>query len=295
LRRTLDAAARAATQCANLDVLINGAPQLAKELLDNLQARPLDRPAGLTLRIWSIPLGDKANAWNQYIHHLWAGQELVFFIDGYVRLNSDAIEQLGGAVQADPQALGGSGVPTVGRSARALRQNMLVNGGFHGNLCCLKAGVLAHMRQSSVFLPVGLYRTDSLMGALLCFGLDPSTCLWEDYRIHVQGHASWQLDPPRWWRVNDVLAYSKRLLRQGRGQLEKLAIAEHLVTRLQAPQSLPRTARELVLNWAERDPAGLQSALRSQPWLRLALWQLRSAVVSPLTDRSPTLLSRNGA
>jgi hypothetical protein len=75
----------------------------------------------LTLRIWSIPLGDKANAWNQYIHHLWAGQELVFFIDGYVRLNSDAIELLGGAVQSDPQALGGSGVPTVGRSARALR------------------------------------------------------------------------------------------------------------------------------------------------------------------------------
>ena len=131
LRQTLDAARVSASACAVIHVLVNGNPVLAHALADEQTRGPAhsdysngdpDRPSHMaqrpTVHIWSIPLADKANAWNQYIHQIWAGETLAFFIDGYVRLNPDAVGLLGSAVQANAQALGGTGCPPWGARPR---------------------------------------------------------------------------------------------------------------------------------------------------------------------------------
>jgi hypothetical protein len=43
-----------------------------------------------SLRIWSITVGDKAFAWNEYLHRIWPASAMTFFIDGYAEVRSDA-------------------------------------------------------------------------------------------------------------------------------------------------------------------------------------------------------------
>ena len=280
LRQTLDAALLASGAGACVHVLVNGNATLAQALASAIAGEHKSGtfPASYSnAQVWSIPFGDKANAWNQFIHEIWRGEEIAFFIDGYVRLNADAIELLGNAVAANPKALGGTGVPTVGRSAAALRHDLITNTGFHGNFCCITGGTIHQMREMQIRLPIGLYRTDGLMGALLSYALDPGTHVWEDSRIHVHPQASWQTEQAKWWRIKDLRAYAKRALRQARGNLEKAAFADHLVNRLCSPAALPATASEMVLEWAARCPDDFKPLVQGRLLVRVAYKSLLKA------------------
>ncbi len=299
LRRTLASALVSAHGLASIDVLVNGNSQLASDIakdVGGLDASARHVGTGLQaprLRIWSIPFGDKANAWNQYIASIWNGETIAFFVDGYVRLNADAIALLGQAVAANEQALGGTGVPTMGWSAKSLRTNLITNTGFHGNLCCIKGVVLEQMRKQAIRLPIGLYRTDSLMGAFLCFAMDPTTHQWEDFRIHVQADASWQIDVARWWHPQDLRAFFRRLGRQSRGLLENRAISEHLVARAQLPQDMPGTACELVRAWSLRCSAEFHSLWKVNPLVRRAYRQVCEAKMPAEVEKLPVLISQS--
>ena len=297
LLRTLEAARVSASACAVIHVLVNGNPALANALAGELTQRPFGAPkqgSGPALKVWSIALADKANAWNQFIHQLWAGEAMAFFIDGYVRLNADAVELLGSAVEANAQALGGTGVPTMGRSAKALRKNMIVNTGYHGNFCCIKGDTLRQMRDKQIRLPVGLYRTDSLMGAILCYGLDPGNHIWEDHRIHVHPTASWQIDPAKWWRVRDLRAYLKRYFRQVRGKIENAAFADHLANRRCSPATLPATAQEMVRDWVGRCRDEAQAMTQRNLFIRFAMREFHHAALSKSEQIQPEIVWHGG-
>ena len=38
------------------------------------------------MRVWHLPLRDKASAWNHFVHHLWPGADTTFILDGYARV-----------------------------------------------------------------------------------------------------------------------------------------------------------------------------------------------------------------
>ncbi|MDR3369912.1 hypothetical protein [Rhodoferax sp.] len=293
LRRTLEAALRSAAHCSVVHLLVNGNPTLADALAAELRLRQgaLELPpASPDLKVWSIPLADKANAWNQYLHRLWAGEEITFFVDGYVRLNPDAVTLLGNVVAANAQALGGSGVPTMGRSAKAIRETMILNTGYHGNFCCIKGDTIGQMRAKQIRLPVGLYRTDSLMGAILSYSLDPSTHVWDDVRIQVHPTASWQIDAAKWWRMNDLQAFFRRRLRQARGELEKAAFSEHLAKRRRVPAELPDTTKELVSAWVTTCPEDYKRLARKHFLTAKALESFRTPRGMRPADLEPELV-----
>lgn len=294
LGRTINAAQIAAKGKANIDVLVNGNVPLAIALTNQLCSQPRASNAA-TVRVWSVTVGDKANAWNQYIHHIWSGEDIAFFVDGYVRLNPDAVQLLGDAVAARADVRGGTGVPRMGRTAKSMRAQMSHEGGFHGNFCCIKACAIAQLRQRRIVLPFGLYRVDSLMGALLNFGLDPARNDWVTSRIFVHPDASWQTDPKHWWRTAHIQAQVKRIFRQSRGVLENLALRDHLHVRKQAPESLPATASELVIDWIRRCPAQASDALWHNPLARRALADIRQSTVSVTDNSPPNLMGSNAA
>lgn len=294
LGRTISAAQIAAKDRANIDVLVNGNEPLAVALTNQLCLQPSACDAA-AVRVWSVTVGDKANAWNQYIHHIWSGENIAFFVDGYVRLNPDAVQLLGDAVGARPDVHGGTGVPRIGRTANAIRAEMALEGGFHGNFCCIKASAIEQLRQREIVLPFGLYRVDSLMGALLNFGLDPARNDWVASRIFVHPNASWQTDPKSWWRTGHIRAQIKRAFRQSRGVLENLAIRDHLHVRKQAPESLPATATELVIDWIRRCPAQASAALWHNPLARRALAEIRQSTVRATYNPPPNFMGSNKA
>ena len=279
LLQTLMAAQIAATGTATIDVLVNGNHPLAAALADHL-ASPAFTQQALPIRVWDIALGDKANAWNQYIHQIWTGESIAFFIDGYVRLNPDSIKLLGKAIDDQAEVLGGTGVPNGAMDSSAAHAHVPENG-FHGNFCCIKGAALEQIRRRKILLPTGLYRVDSLMGALLTLGLDPANNVWVGSRIYVHPAASWQTDSKRWWRMRDIRAQVKRIIRQSRGDLENLAIKDHLRIRKQQPELMLPTAAELIIDWVHRCPSQANKVLRYNPLARRALAELQRSAGKP--------------
>ena len=294
LLATLNAAQISARGAAGIDCVINGNKPLALALANHLDKSEVVH-GEVPVKVWDIAVGDKANAWNQYIHHIWAGESIAFFIDGYVRLNPDSIQLLGEAIADRVEVIGGTGVSNGGPSGKSPNTRPTPENGFHGNFCCIKGTTIEQMRRRKIFLPFGLYRVDSLMGALLNLALDPARNVWIDSRIFVHPRATWQTDPKHWWKINDIRAQVRRILRQSRGVLENLAVRDHLTVRRQPPESMPPSAKELVLDWMQRCPTQAQKVLRYNPLARRALAEIKRSATKPeTTDQSAPVLLRSG-
>lgn len=264
-------ACRFSQKAAVIDVLVNGNPELGHAASGVLASCP-----NVEVRVRSIQLGDKANAWNEYVHAFWPGAETTFFVDGYVRVQADAFGLLDGAIASGPSFLGATGVPSVGRTAGALRSQMIAGGGMHGNMHALSNKAISAYRDNHVKLPVGLYRTDSLIGAIMMFRFDPAQFKWDASVVKVQPDATWGLiNQPRFGPAL-IKSYWKRKLRQSQGQLENLAVHEHMAVRRLTPQSLPGTARQLVLDWVERHPSKVRKLAVKNFLVLHAMYKLRN-------------------
>lgn len=272
LLSTLHSVLEAANAGTVIDVMVNGNPPLATSIAELVGSGGKPFGTKTIVRVWSIALGDKAHAWNDYVHTVWPGTRLTFFVDGYVHLKPDALVLLSEGLAASPGALGGTGVPTSGRTAARLRERMLAEGGMHGNLFALRESVMDRLRGSGFKLPLGIYRTDSTLGAALAFGLDPSRNDWDiKNRIFVHPEASWTTEERKWWRHAEIKSQFKRILRQSQGVLENLAVQNFLAHRKLAPADFPSTASELVLEWAARCADQASATLRKSPLSRIAL------------------------
>ncbi|QOL50928.1 hypothetical protein [Massilia litorea] len=291
---TLAACIRSAIQAckdrrAVVDVLVNGNPELAH----NIAGLCVDVPPTCVLRVWRIQQGDKAHAWNEYVHRIWASDGDAIFLDGYVEVEPDSFDALDRGLATAPEAQGATGVPTCGRSALHLRALMLSEGGFHGNLNLIRAGVMAKLRASGFRLPLGLYRTDSVTGAVLMLGLDPAANHWDRRRIAVVPDAIWNVRSMERITFKNILGQWKRMLRQAQGVLENRAVREHLIVRGLAPHLLPSTAHGLVNGWITAQPAQARRLFIKQPLCAWVAWRLRvprdwsAADIAPVVVPAP--------
>lgn len=258
-----------------LDVVVNGNPALAEAAQHWLTgASGAIASPRVRVRLWHLPLGDKAHAWNSYTHFIWPGAATTVFVDGYVRMGPEALRQLDGALCRTEGILAATGVPTVGWSAKSLAREMVRSGGIHGNLCALNRCTMDHIRTVGFRLPLGLYRVDGLLGAAVCFQFDPENHAWNSASIRVLPSVTWAFDPLRWWKFQDILRHRKRVVRQRQGVLENLAVRHFLRDKRIAPQHLPDRALELIEAWIQSDPES-KNILGSNRALQSALVRLR--------------------
>ena len=260
---------------AVIDVLVNGNRALAEATARFAESLGSGRLAKQILRIWYIALADKAHAWNQYVSEIWPGSNIAYFVDGYARVMPTSLALIGAALIANAHPLAATGVPTVGGSAKMLREQMLGDGGIHGNFYAIRGGVLAQLRERRFRLPLGTYRTDGLVGAVICFGLDSAKHRWDTTRILVHPEATWAVRPMAWWRISDVSGQMKRMLLQAQGRLENLAFREHLDVQRKAPEMLPSTAAELVDGWLRRSRWTARALFLRDPLCAIAARRLR--------------------
>lgn len=279
LEPTIVAAINASTSDTVIDLLVNGNRSLADRVVELLASdKFIARAMHVSLRVWFIELGDKSHAWNQYLEFIWPGSEYAFYIDGYVRVRPDALQLLAQGLAGSPEYLAGTGVPTVGRNAQALREQMLAQGGIHGNLFALKRATTRKLRDIGFKLPLGLYRTDPTLGAALAFSLDPARSRWDlKGRILVHPNVTWSTEERSIWNLADLSSQIKRAFRQGQGTLENLAVRDFFAARKLSPEKLPKTAALLISQWAAARPLQLATALVRNPLAGLALRRLRSA------------------
>lgn len=214
LLATIQAAAKScADEPSIIDVIINGNRGLAETTQSVIKAALQLSLPSKRVRVWHIPVPDKAHAWNQYLHDIWPRSEIAFFVDGYAQVMPDAFTAIADGLRVAPDALAATGVPSHGRSAKILREQLLKSGGIHGNLYALRGTVMTELRSRGYRLPLGIYRTDPTLGAAINFCLDPARHQWDPKRVLVQPNATWHI-PPRSWRIEEIRTQWRRMLRQ---------------------------------------------------------------------------------
>ncbi len=288
LAETVRAAiAACAGKRATIDVLINGNQELATRFADTVATIASGE---CTLRVWSIAAPDKSHTWNEYVHRIWEGSGLAFFVDGYARVKPDALRAIEQHLTTTPRAMAASGVPSCGRSAAQLRERMLRTGGIHGNLYALRGSSMEALRSTGFRFPLGLYRTDPMLGAALTFRLDPANNQWTRGSVVAVGGATWDVEGISEMTYKNVVGYFKRRLRQAFGVLESQAFREHMSIKRQSPQSLPVTAQEMINNWLADHPAKARSLFLKHPSCWYAARQLREPRDWSKTQVAPLLL-----
>lgn len=270
----LAAASKQANVALTIDLIVNGNDRLGE------QAAVLvgSRGDAVRVRVWTISRGDKANAWNEYVHRIWPGADTTFFVDGYVQVNPDALALLDAGLGANPECLAASGVPTQGRTATAHRNSMISGGGLHGNMHAIRQSAMEQIRTLNFRLPVGLYRTDSLIGGAMAFRFAPAKFPWNVGLCHVAPTASWRLINMPKGPYAILSTYFKRRLRQAQGQLENLAVKEHMAIKLRPPQELPACSKQMVMEWVRNNPGQVSKLVKGSPLIGYALRKLQRSV-----------------
>lgn len=278
-----------------IDVLVNGNAALAAQAA-KLAMTVVQPGADCTIRVWLLALGDKAHAWNQYVHHVWPGARMTFFIDGYAEVFPDALGLLADGMAAHSKVLCAAAVPSSGRRATVHKADMLANGGVQGALFALSSAAMATIRADGLRLPVGLYRTDALIGALVMYSFDPARYQWDRQRILVHPDASYLVRKAPVWTWAYMVGQFKRRMRQAQGDLENRATRAHLSLARLPPAALARTVDALVSEWICSEPQQARRLFWRHPLTRLAARQLMRDRDWSLAAIAPQLLvARRGA
>lgn len=220
-------------------------------------------------RVVEITLGDKANAWNQYIHGLRPDARWHLFVDGYVVPDVAGLEVLRERCEAAPaEQTAATGMP-AGEHAGAVQMREFVtrHGGVLGGLHALRGEFVERLVARGLFQPWGLYRGDGLIGSWICHDLDPPSNRWDKQHIIPVPQAAWQGERLSPWSPGDLLTHWRRMHRQAQGRMENRAIKDIIYR--EGYEGLPDSARELVehaliLGPGDNDGTPLRRLLRAR-------------------------------
>lgn len=280
---TVQSAVKAVPMNSIVDVVINGNNENAKYIVQALNV--LDGYESIKIFIWFISKADKENAWNTHIHQIWrSNDQFAIYIDGYVKVDSVSIDAICNAMSKQG-ALGGTGLPSIGRSAKAQRDEMVKNGGFHGNFCGLTQRAMEIIRANGIRIPIGMYRVDSVMGAYLSFGLDNINNEWrpKEY-IKIASDATWQVEKKHWYKIKDIVAAIKRKKRQAKGGIENLAIKYYLVNMGIPIQDIPVSIEQIISRWHLDN---FEDSMRKIKKAGISLSEFENMINTPVGDLIP--------
>ncbi|MDO9468165.1 MAG: glycosyltransferase family A protein [Thiobacillus sp.] len=171
----------------------------------------------------SIRLGDKANAWNVFVHEASPREAPhYFFIDGDVRATPGALDAMMLALDQNSQANGVSALPRSGRGVEAFKRDMLESKGIAGNLYGLRGDFVERIRSQAINMPIGTIGEDALMGAMLKWDLRGDT-RWDNNKVTVAHEAGFEFDSVSPWLPREWKKYFRRRVRYSvRGYQNKM-------------------------------------------------------------------------
>lgn len=208
-------------------------------------------------KLVTIELGDKANAWNVFVHDQHPEAGLYCFTDGDCEVAPDALNALESATHQHPDANAVAGVPDQA-SSLSIRNGMLASGGLAGGLYALTASFVQRIREQQVRLPIGLIGDDSLVGALAYWNLNPQGP-WDLTRVVVCAGAEFSFTRLSMLSPRDMRLYYRRktryALRDLQTSLLKGPIEAQGLTVIPAhvEELYTRYGRQLKLRWRGLD------------------------------------------
>jgi hypothetical protein len=228
--------------------ILNGCDDDSPRIAENAY-----RTYGIEGRIYEIGFADKSNAINQYFYGLRPPADIHFLVDGYARVAPDSLGRLAARLETDRHANAAAALPSMGRSASALRATMMAEGGLHGSLFALRGSFIDRIVAHGFRLPIGVYRGDGLIGSMVMFDLDPLANDWDRTRTAPEPSATWSMPVLRLASPRDVARQFQRMVRQAQGRMEGAAIRDTI--RRGGFGALPGDARSLLDAWLSQDPS----------------------------------------
>jgi len=161
----------------------------------------------------TINLGDKANAWNTYVHEIAPGASIHFFVDGDTRPIPGAFLALARTMQARPEAMAVGALPATGRDRVGWSRRMQAFGRLAGCLYALRGQWLRDCREQELRMPVGLIGEDLLLSCLVKQRYGPGALALPDPRLAFAPEARFAFRSMSPARPGDWVKYAKRLVR----------------------------------------------------------------------------------
>lgn len=256
----LDAAGR--SENVPVYVLANGCTDRTVDVARDYAAR---RP---NIVVIEIAKGDKANAWNVFVHEHAPQEGFAAFVDGDVTPAPESITRLVEGLIADETAHVASAVPFSGRNRDAQVHAVLASHGVQGNLYVARAAFLDRIRRQNIRMPVGFVREDGLIGALAKWDLDPVRQKWRDERVLVVPQSGFNFDSIPMASASGWRQYLRRRVRYSVGHFETGMLRDVLKT--VGAEGMPTTVEALYasadlpqLSWRGVDTLFDWLALRS--------------------------------
>jgi glycosyltransferase involved in cell wall biosynthesis len=226
-----------------------------------------------------LELGDKANAWNHFVHVIAPRTAFAFFMDGDVEAMPGALNALAHQLAEDSHANAISALPATGRSAPRLASSREQERGIWGCLYCLRGTFVARLQGSRVRMPVGLIREDGFVATVVKWDLEPRQP-WDEARVcrNVDAAAKFRFPSLSPTSPRNVRLYARRLVRYSMGHFQNKMLGQLL--REENIASMPAHIVELYRKYPEACRLRFRGTNTFFDWL--ALRRIRNEIDRPL-------------
>lgn len=174
------------------------------------------------LKLVTLTLGDKCNAWNHYTHKIapTCNANVHFFVDSDVQFTEQAFPVLYDKLLMTKTAVAVAGLPMSGRN-KLYYQSLVTDGVcMFGNLYGLRDSFVQTIQKKNFKLPIGLSWIDSaITKAVNCDLTNQYQCI--PNRITHQTGCGYTFNSLKPYSLTDIKLYINRLARYEIGKLQE--------------------------------------------------------------------------
>jgi len=200
----------------NLTVIANGCTDNTVNVLQALKTSQNYEK----LNIIELALGDKCNAWNEYVHNLHDESNVHFFTDADVMFTEQAFPKLFDKLMVSEGANAIAGMPCSGRNKDFYRSLVIERSCLFGNLYGLTADFITMMKQNQFKLPTGLNWIDSFITKAVNTDLTFGTENLPQRVTHLED-SGYYFDSLSVFSRDDIQLYISRIARYELGKIQE--------------------------------------------------------------------------
>jgi glycosyltransferase involved in cell wall biosynthesis len=167
-----------------------------------------------------LSLGDKCNAWNQYVYHYLPEADVHFFVDSDVTFTKDAFpilfEQLLGSEGKNAVA----GLPLTGRNIEQYEELTKLYSCLFGGLYGLTDDFVRRIVKNKTCLPIGLSWIDAQITKMVNDDLKDEKDDYQHRVTFVEG-VGYEFESLKPWKIDDIQLYIDRICRYKTGQMQE--------------------------------------------------------------------------
>ncbi len=207
---------------ANCDQRLSKITVVANGCTDNTinVANKALRDSDIDFSVIEISLGDKCNAWNEYVYHHRPTANVHFFVDSDVTFTTNAFPLLFEKLLSSPGKNAVAGLPLTGRNIEQYVELTTLYSCLFGGLYGLTNDFLQRVANAGACLPIGLSWIDAQITKMVNDDLNDKKDDYQHRVTFVEG-VGYEFESLKPWRINDVRLYINRICRYKTGQLQE--------------------------------------------------------------------------